>query len=148
MAFRSAEPEKLAQAFGLSSLPGEAFVVIWTTTPWTIPANRAVAYSRKVSYGLYRVVAAPQENWSQPGVRYVVADKLAGDVFKAARVESYERLSDVSPEALAGLTLALDATQHRSLFGDAATVTIPCYTVDDGAASASLPPASTTTSKE
>lgn len=83
-----------------------ARVVIWTTTPWTIPANRAVAYSKKVSYGLYRVVAAPQENWSQPGVRYVVADKLAGDVFKAARVESFERLSDVSADDLAGVTLA------------------------------------------
>ncbi|MCF4126335.1 isoleucine--tRNA ligase [Methylobacterium sp. SyP6R] len=83
-----------------------ARVVIWTTTPWTIPANRAVAFSKKVSYGLYRVVAAPQENWSQPGVRYVVADKLASDVFKAARVESYERLSDVSAEDLAGVTLA------------------------------------------
>ncbi|GJD47844.1 Isoleucine--tRNA ligase [Methylobacterium crusticola] len=98
-------------AFPVVAAPGApdlagARVVIWTTTPWTIPANRAVAYSRKVSYGLYRVVAAPQENWSQPGVRYVVADQLAGDVFKAARVEAYERVAEVPAEALAGLTLA------------------------------------------
>ena len=83
-----------------------AHVVIWTTTPWTIPANRAVAYSRKVSYGLYRVSAAPEENWVQPDFRCIVADQLAGDVFKAARVDAYERVADVAPEALAGLTLA------------------------------------------
>jgi isoleucyl-tRNA synthetase len=83
-----------------------ASVVIWTTTPWTIPGNRAVAYSNKVSYGLYRVVAAAEENWAQPGVRYIVADQLAGDVFKAARVEAFERVAAVAPETLAGLTLA------------------------------------------
>ncbi|MEM9225745.1 MAG: class I tRNA ligase family protein, partial [Pseudomonadota bacterium] len=32
-----------------------ASVVIWTTTPWTIPANQAVSYSPSVAYGLYRV---------------------------------------------------------------------------------------------
>ena len=32
-----------------------ASVVIWTTTPWTIPANRAVSYSTRISYGLYEV---------------------------------------------------------------------------------------------
>ncbi|WP_163535776.1 class I tRNA ligase family protein, partial [Klebsiella pneumoniae] len=33
-------------------------VVIWTTTPWTIPGNRAVAYSPRVAYGLYEITAA------------------------------------------------------------------------------------------
>ena len=49
---------------------------------------------------------------------------------------------------LAGVTLNLDATQQRTLFGDTALVTIPCYTVDDGAAPASPSTASPTTSKE
>src|ERR1700761_6605088 len=30
-----------------------ASVVIWTTTPWTIPANRAIAYSKSLDYGIY-----------------------------------------------------------------------------------------------
>src|SRR6202012_5792503 len=34
-----------------------ASVVIWTTTPWTIPANRAIAYSPNIAYGLYEVEA-------------------------------------------------------------------------------------------
>ena len=40
---------------------GHASVVIWTTTPWTIPGNRAVAYSPRISYGLYEVTAAEND---------------------------------------------------------------------------------------
>ncbi len=32
-----------------------ARVVIWTTTPWTIPSNKAVAYNPELAYGLYHV---------------------------------------------------------------------------------------------
>ena len=42
VAFLAAEPDKLAAAFGLASLSKDAFAVIWTTTPWTIPANQAL----------------------------------------------------------------------------------------------------------
>ena len=55
VAFRSAEPEKLAAAFGLSSLPDphkDAFVVIWTTTAWTIPANQALNLNPEIVYAL------------------------------------------------------------------------------------------------
>jgi isoleucyl-tRNA synthetase len=74
-------------------------IVIWTTTPWTIPGNRAIAYSPKIAYGLYRVTSAPDGNWAKPGARYVVADKLAGDVFKAAKAE-FEKLSSIDPSVL------------------------------------------------
>ena len=33
----------------------DASVVIWTTTPWTIPGNRAISFSPKITYGLYEV---------------------------------------------------------------------------------------------
>src|SRR2546423_1028286 len=36
-----------------------ASVVIWTTTPWTLPGNRAISFSRRISYGLYEVTEAP-----------------------------------------------------------------------------------------
>ncbi len=65
------------------------------------PGNRAVAYSKKIAYGLYRVTQAPAENWATPGQTYVLADSLAATVFKAARVEAFERVGDVRPETLA-----------------------------------------------
>ncbi len=45
----------------------QAHVVIWTTTPWTIPGNRAIAYSPRITYGLYEVTAA--ENDFRPAAR-------------------------------------------------------------------------------
>jgi isoleucyl-tRNA synthetase len=75
-------------------------VVIWTTTPWTLPGNRAIAYSPQVSYSLYRVIAAPSGNWVVPGSRYLVAEQLAAEVFKNAKVEKYERIRAIAPAIL------------------------------------------------
>src|SRR5918993_1557685 len=74
-----------------------ASVLIWTTTPWTIPANRAIVFGSEISYGLYAVTEAPADNWARAGDRFVIADKLAADMFAAARVTAYERVKDVLP---------------------------------------------------
>jgi len=84
----------------------EAKVVIWTTTPWTIPQNRAICFSETISYGLYKVTEAAADNWAAPGELLMVADNLAADVFKAARVDAYEKVRDVTAKELAGLTTA------------------------------------------
>src|SRR6202171_3575887 len=78
-----------------------ASIVIWTTTPWTIPGNRAISFSPKIEYGLYQVVDAPADNWAKPGDRFVLADKLAVDIFRQARVTAFKRLSAVGAETLA-----------------------------------------------
>ncbi|MBI5269195.1 MAG: isoleucine--tRNA ligase, partial [Burkholderiales bacterium] len=52
VAFLCAENERLAAAFGLPALAGEAFAVIWTTTAWTIPANQALNLNPKIEYAL------------------------------------------------------------------------------------------------
>jgi isoleucyl-tRNA synthetase len=75
-------------------------IVIWTTTPWTLPGNRAISFSSKISYGLYRVTESPEGNWAKNGDVYVLADKLAADVFKTAKVVGFNRLADVPAEAL------------------------------------------------
>ncbi len=78
----------------------KASVVIWTTTPWTLPGNRAISFSPKISYGLYKVTDAPADNWAKTGDLLILADKLAEDVFKQARVTSYEKAGDVSADIL------------------------------------------------
>ncbi|WP_119153091.1 isoleucine--tRNA ligase [Caldimonas tepidiphila] len=52
VAFPCAEPDRLAAAFGLDRLDKEAFVVIWTTTAWTIPANQALNLNPELEYSL------------------------------------------------------------------------------------------------
>jgi isoleucyl-tRNA synthetase len=83
-----------------------ASVVIWTTTPWTIPGNRAVSFSAKINYGIYKVSAAPENNWAKVGDKYVLADKLAEDVMRAAKVEGFDRLGDASNDMLKGTASA------------------------------------------
>ena len=84
----------------------DASVVIWTTTPWTIPGNRAIAFSRRVSYGRYRVTEAPADNWAKVGSTYILADSLAESAFKAAKATGFERVGDVGAEALATMVCA------------------------------------------
>jgi isoleucyl-tRNA synthetase len=78
-----------------------AAILIWTTTPWTIPGNRAISFSPRIEYGLYEVVDAPDGNWAKPGERFVLADKLAADVFQHARVTTFKRLELVPADDLA-----------------------------------------------
>jgi isoleucyl-tRNA synthetase len=80
----------------------EPSVVIWTTTPWTIPGNRAVSFSSKIAYGLYEVTEAPADNWAKPGDQLILADKLAEDVMKQARVSAFERRATIAPDFFAG----------------------------------------------
>lgn len=77
-----------------------ANVVIWTTTPWTIPGNRAIAYSGSIGYGLYEVTEAAGENWARPGEKLILADPLAEAVRQAARIDDWVRLSDVDPSKI------------------------------------------------
>ena len=89
-----------------SLLGQDVSIVIWTTTPWTIPANRAIAFASRVAYGLYEVTKADDGNWARVGRRYVLADSLAPGVFKAARVEGYSRLGDVTAGQLRNVMAA------------------------------------------
>jgi len=52
VAFKAHEPARLAAAFGLPALAKDAFVVIWTTTAWTIPANQALNLNPEIRYAL------------------------------------------------------------------------------------------------
>ena len=82
-------------------------VVIWTTTPWTIPSNKAVVFGPDIKYGLYEVTARPDECWANIGDRYILADNLAQAVMEKARLEDtmYRRVRDVTPENLANVNL-------------------------------------------
>ncbi len=86
-----------------------ASVIIWTTTPWTIPANQAVSYSPTISYGLYLVKEVMSEEelgfapYAKPGEKLIMADALAQSVMDGAKVKAFERLGDVNPADLGEL---------------------------------------------
>ncbi|MBO6718204.1 MAG: isoleucine--tRNA ligase [Rhizobiaceae bacterium] len=82
-----------------------ACVVIWTTTPWTIPGNRAISFSPRIKYGLYEVTAAENDFGPKRGEKLVFADALAEESFAKAKLE-YKRLRDVTGDELGALTCA------------------------------------------
>ncbi|MBX3572498.1 MAG: isoleucine--tRNA ligase [Mesorhizobium sp.] len=83
----------------------ESSVVIWTTTPWTMPGNRAVSFSPRIEYGLFEVTAAENEFGPQAGEKLIFADKLAEESFAKAKLQ-FTKLRGVTADELAALTLA------------------------------------------
>ena len=134
--FPTAEPEKLAAAFALPALSKPAFIVIWTTTAWTIPANQALNVNPALEYSLVdtergllivasALVEQCLERWALQGtvVATALGEKLDHLNFRHPLAEvdaGYDRLS---PVYLADYATADDGTGivHSS----------PAYGVDD-----------------
>jgi isoleucyl-tRNA synthetase len=100
-AYREAVVEQNAEGGILGDLQG-SFVVIWTTTPWTIPGNRAISFSDRIAYGLYEVTQAENDFGPQPGEKLIFADALAEECFAKAKLQ-FMRLCDVAASDLEGL---------------------------------------------
>jgi len=66
-----------------------ADIVIWTTTPWTMPGNRALAFGPDMEYGIYEVDAVGENATAKPGDRLVVALCRADDVRENANITGW-----------------------------------------------------------
>jgi isoleucyl-tRNA synthetase len=74
---------------------GKVSVVIWTTTPWTLPANRAVAVNAQLDYSLVQVEQGP--NGAE---RLIIATDLVTDVMARAGIEHYHALGFAKGDSL------------------------------------------------
>ena len=136
VAFKCAEPERLAAAFGLPALAKDAFVVIWTTTPWTIPANQALNLNPQLEYslvdterGLLLLASALVEKCLE---RYGLQGTVVGTALGQAldRVQFRHPLAEVHPgfDRLSPIYLADYATADD---GTGIVHSSPAYGVDD-----------------
>ena len=89
----------LARRAGVSLPSGRASIVIWTTTPWTLPANQAVAVHAEFDYSLLAVDAGAGEEV------LIVASELAPSVLQRADVAASRELARIKGEALEHLEL-------------------------------------------
>ncbi len=80
---------------GADALKG-ASIVIWTTTPWTIPGNRAIAFSPTMAYSLYEVSEAGEGALAKAGERIALADALAEQTAKHAKI-ALKRIAAIDP---------------------------------------------------
>jgi len=85
-----------------------ASIVIWTTTPWTIPGNRAIAAGAEIDYDLLVVNSVHADSPVKPGARYLVAKTLATEFVEAAKIGEVEVSLDdrAKGAALAGTVCA------------------------------------------
>jgi isoleucyl-tRNA synthetase len=85
--------------FPVASGPAEvkdASVVIWTTTPWTIPGNRAISYSETMDYSVYEVTAVGEGSLGAVGEKLLLADVLADQTASHAKL-TLRRIAAVAP---------------------------------------------------
>ena len=76
------------------TLPSRVQGIIWTTTPWTIPGNRGIAFSAEANYGIYEVTAVAEGSNARVGERLVLADELSETVQDVAQIEAWTRTGD------------------------------------------------------
>ena len=101
-----------------------ATVVIWTTTPWTMPGNRATAYGEDIDYGTWKVTAVDEASLTRVGERLVVADALADTVAEACGITGFERETSVPASAFA------DTVLHHPLHGKGYDHEVPMLPAD------------------
>ena len=123
VAFPAADPSALAAAFGLPALDKQAFAVIWTTTPWTLPANQALNLNPALVYalvdtdrGLLLLAEALVEKclarYGLTGkvVATALGAKLEGLNFHHPLTDTHEGYRRLSPVYLADYATAEDGT--------------------------------------
>ena len=117
----------------LDGIPGgeDAYILIWTTTTWTLPGNLAISLGPDIEYSVCRA----------NGEVYIVASKLAEEVFDKAGIKKYEILRKLPGKAFERMTAHHPFYDRESLVvvGDHVTTeagtgcvhTAPAHGVDD-----------------
>ena len=103
---------------GIPELEGGS-AVIWTTTPWTLPANRAIAYGDDVEYLILKVQKQTPESAMKEGEVLIVAQELAESVKEAVGIESAAVLKTIKGSALK------DTVCHHPLHGQGYDYDVP-----------------------
>ncbi|WP_150463656.1 isoleucine--tRNA ligase [Francisella sp. XLW-1] len=91
--FKIKDKAKLAKAFGLESLNHDAFAVIWTTTPWTLPANQAIAVHNELNYSLIKV----EDSY------IILAENLVEQTIKRYAIENAQVIANTNGNKLTGI---------------------------------------------
>ncbi len=121
--FEAADGDAVYEAFGIEegARPGsKPSFMIWTTTPWTLPANLAIAVHEKFEYSLVRV----------DGNLTVMATELVAKVCKGAKSEDVETLATTSGTKLLGLRYKHPLRENAPTpIGEPDADTTSCYTI-------------------
>jgi isoleucyl-tRNA synthetase len=79
-----------------------AAIVIWTTTPWTMPGNRAVAYGPDIDYSVIEVTGVDDGSLADPGEKLIIATARLMDACARCAITGHTVLATLKGSALAG----------------------------------------------
>jgi len=80
----------------------DATIVIWTTTPWTMPGNRAISYGIDIDYAVYEVLDVHDGSLARVGEKICLADALAAEVMGEAKVADFKQIAQFKGKELEG----------------------------------------------
>jgi len=115
--FNAVDTDAVRGAFGVSQVNGPISLVIWTTTPWTLPANRAISLHPEFEYQLIQI----------DGRALILAKELVESVMKRAGVSEWQVLGECQ-----GAALELQKFQHPFLALESLVVLGEHVTLDAG----------------
>ncbi len=108
-----------------------ASVVIWTTTPWTMPGNRAIAYGPEIPYALIEVEAASTAAGAIQGERLLVAEPLIEPLLAVAGITAH-RLLRILPAAELNGAIARHPLRGQGYDHDVPLLPADYVTTDQG----------------
>ncbi|MEB6334875.1 isoleucine--tRNA ligase [Serratia rhizosphaerae] len=117
VAFHASDAAAVAAKFGVSNFSGAISLVIWTTTPWTLPANRAISLNPEFTYQLVQV----------DGQSLILAEDLVTSVMKRAGITDWTVLGSCQ-----GADLELLRFQHPFMGFDVPAIMGDHVTLDAG----------------
>ena len=91
--FKIRDNDKLAAAFGIESIGHDTFAIIWTTTPWTLPANQAIAVRNDLKYSLIKLNSS----------YIILAENLVESTFKRYAEENFKIIATTTGEKLVNI---------------------------------------------
>ncbi|WP_417841776.1 isoleucine--tRNA ligase [Terasakiella sp.] len=80
----------------------DATIVIWTTTPWTMPGNRAISYGNDIDYAVYEVLDVHDGSLARVGEKICLADALTAEVMGEAKVADFKQIAQFKGKELEG----------------------------------------------
>jgi len=124
----------------LSGPVTDASVVIWTTTVWTLPANRALAYGPEIAYALVQVGSVADGSLARAGERILIALALVPQVCAAAGITTHHIVHVYNGAELAG-TICRHPLRGQGFDHDAPLLAADYVTTDQGTGFVHIAPA-------
>jgi len=102
----------------------DASIVIWTTTPWTMPSNRAIGFGEDIEYSVFEIESLSEGSKAQVGDKIALATSLVDEIKEKAKIENLKSLGTFKGSEVEGTIC------HHPLHGQGYDFDVPLLAGD------------------